>query len=84
MKHILPTPSCGVLRHCELKAPRENGCSELVNGMLWDELLITVIFYALKETDVLIENWRATNTTRSDVTVQRLQTAGAGNRLARP
>jgi len=42
----------------EKGSPWENGYVESFNGKMRDELLDWEIFYALKEAQVLIENWR--------------------------
>ena len=39
-------------------SPWENGYIESFNGKMRDELLARVIFYSLKEAQVLIEMWR--------------------------
>jgi len=39
-------------------SPRENGYNESFNGKLRDELLNGEIFYTLRESQILIENWR--------------------------
>ena len=44
-------------------SPRENGYYETFNGKLRDELLNRELFYTLKETKVLIENWRREHNT---------------------
>lgn len=45
--------------YIEPGSPWENGYNESFNSKLRDELLITEIFYRLKEAKVLIERWRA-------------------------
>ncbi len=48
-------------------SPWENGYNESFNGKLRDELLSGEIFYALKEAQILIEQWRLHyNTIRPD------------------
>ena len=44
--------------YIEPGSPRENGYNESFNGKLRDELLNREIFYSLKETQILIEQWR--------------------------
>jgi putative transposase len=39
-------------------SPRENGYCESFNSKLPDELLNCEIFYSLKETRIVVENWR--------------------------
>jgi len=40
------------------RTPWENGYCESFNGKLRDELLNGEIFYSLKETQIVIEQWR--------------------------
>ena len=44
--------------YIETGSRRENGCSGNFNGRKRDELLIGEVFYRLRETQILIKEWR--------------------------
>ncbi len=50
--------------YIELRSPCENGYCESFNGKRRDECLNGEIFYSLKETQVVVEQWRVEYNTR--------------------
>ena len=63
--------------YIERGSPWENGYCESFNGMLRDECLNGEIFYSLKETQVVIEQWRLEYNTRRPHLALGVQAASA-------